>query len=215
MNDSTIEKAVLDELAWEPSVDASHVGVTVHDGVVTLSGHVASCAGKLASARAAARVVDVRGIVDEVQVKLDEGDRCSDRDLAAHIEQALAWNVTLPAGSVTASVEKGWVTLAGSVNWQYQKIAASDDVHRLGGVVGVTNLIEVKPAVEARELRARISDSLRRSAALDANGICIRAIGGQLKLRGKVGSLHERILVERAAWRAPGVIEVRDEIQVA
>ncbi len=215
MNDITIEAAVRDELAWEPSVDAAPIGIAVREGAVTLYGNVESYAAKLAAGKAASRVKDVREIVDEIQVKLDPSDRHSDRDLSAHIDQALAWNVTLPPGSVTATVERGWVRLAGTVSWQYQKVAAFEDVHRLGGVVGITNQIEVKPAVEASQLRARLTDSLKRSAAVDADGICIRAIGGQLKLRGKVGSLHERILVERAAWRAPGVTEVRDEIQVA
>lgn len=216
MNDKTIQGAVLDELTWEPSVDATHVGVAVRDGVVTLGGYVRTYAEKLAVERAAARVKGVKAIVEHVEVRLGASRKYGDEALAAHIAQALNWDVSLPLDRITATVENGWVELRGDVDWQYQKIAAFEDVHRLGGVVGVTNLIEVKPAVavEAGEVRAKIAESFKRSAELDAGRISIRTDGGKVVLSGDVRSWHERCLAERAAWSAPGVTEVRDEIRI-
>lgn len=214
MNDKTLQKVVLDELAWEPSVNAAHIAVTVREGVVTLGGHVETYAEKLAAEKAAARVKGVKAIVEQIEVKLDASNQHSDEALAEHIAQALNWDVALPFGRIKATVEKGWVKLTGKVDWQYQKIAAFEDVHRLSGVLGVTNLIEVKPVVEASQVRAKIVDSIKRSAALDANQIAISASGGKVVLSGSVHSWHERSLAEQAAWSAPGVTDVRDEIRI-
>lgn len=214
MNDRTIQRAVLDELAWEPSVNAAHVGVTVHDGVVTLGGHVETYAEKLAVEKAAARVKGVKAVVERIEVKLDSPGKHSDEALAAHIAQALNWDVSLPLDRITATVENGWVELRGEVDWQYQKLAAFEDVQRLGGVVGVTNRIEVRPALEASKVRAKIADSFKRNAELDADQISISASGGKVVLSGNVRSWHERSMAERAAWSAPGVTEVRDEIRI-
>lgn len=214
MNDKTIQKAVLDELTWEPSVDAAHVGVSVRDGVVTLDGHVETYAGKLAAEKAAARVKGVKAIVEKIEVRLDGARKHSDEELAKHIVQALNWDVSLPLDRISATVENGWVELRGQVDWQYQKVAAFEDVHRLSGVVGVTNLIEVKPTVEASKVRTKIADSIKRSAELDADQIAVSASGGKVVLSGSVHSWRERSLAEQAAWSAPGVTEVRDEIRI-
>lgn len=214
MNDKTIQKAVLDELTWEPSLDAAHVGVAVRDGVVTLGGYVRTYAEKLAAERAVARVRGVKAIVEHVEVKLGASRKRDDEALASYIAQALNRDVSLPLDRITATVENGWVELRGEVDWQYQKLAAFEDVQRLGGVVGVTNRIEVRPAVEASKVRAKIADSFRRSAGLDADQISISAGGGKVVLSGNVRSWYERSLAERAAWSAPGVTEVRDEIRI-
>src|SRR3954462_5229697 len=144
MTDSELQLDVLNELKWEPSVDAAHIGVSVKDGVVTLSGHVSSYAEKYAAERAAKRVQGVRAVADELDVKLPEGSRRTDEDIAAAAVNALRWNILVPADKIKVTVSKGWVTLEGEVNWQFQRAAAERAVRDLPGVVGVSNYIVVK-----------------------------------------------------------------------
>lgn len=214
MSDTILQKAILDELDWQPNVNAARIAVTVRDGVVTLGGHVATYAEKLAAEKAVSRVKGVTAIVEQIEVELGAADRHSDEALAARIAQVLDWDITLPSGRIRATVQNGRVTLSGDVDWQYQKVAAFEDVHRLSGVAGVSNFIEVRPQVEASRVRERIVDSIRRSAELDAQQISIQASGGKVVLSGSVHSWRERSLAEQAAWSAPGVTEVRDEITI-
>src|SRR4051812_35151667 len=171
--DSELQQKVLDELRWDPSVDAVHIGVSVKDGVVTLTGHVPSYAEKYAAERAAKRVGGVRAVANELDVKLPEGSRRTDEDIAAAAVNALRWNILVPADKIKVTVSKGWITLEGEVNWQFQRAAAERAVRDLPGVVGVSNYIVVKPRVRPTEIKARIQDALKRSAEVDAGNITV------------------------------------------
>jgi osmotically-inducible protein OsmY len=215
-NDKQIQIDVIEELKWEPITADSEIGVAVKEGVVTLSGNVNSYAQKLAAERAAERVSGVLALADDLEVRLPMALERSDTDIAHAAVQALEWDSEVPETGVTLKVDDGWITLDGSVEWQYQRTAAERAVHYLMGVKGVSNLISVKPKhATPLEINKRITDALRRSAELDANQIDVEALDGKVVLRGKVRSWAERRDAERAAWAAPGVSRVEDRIMVS
>ena len=168
LTDSELQRAVLDELKWEPSVNAAHIGVTVKDGVVTLTGHVSSYAEKYAAEKAAKRVYGVRAVANELDVKLPGSSRRTDEDIAAAAVSALESNLSVPHERIKVTVNKGWVTLEGEVEWQYQKEAAENAVRYLPGVTGVTNLITVKPLASPMEVKSKIEEASSAAPNMDA-----------------------------------------------
>jgi osmotically-inducible protein OsmY len=214
--DSQLQRDVIDELKWDPTVGAAEIGVASKDGVITLSGQVDSYAKKYAAERAAERVAGVKAIAEDLKVKVPSSFQRSDTDIAHAVVSALSWDIEVPDDRIKSKVENGWIWLEGDVEWQYQKTAAERAVRYLTGVHGVTNLITVKPKrVSPFEVGNKIKDALRRSAEMDANRITVQAAGGEVTLKGTVRSFAERVDAERAAWAAPGVTKVRDEILIS
>ena len=214
MDDAQIRRDLEAELAWEPSVNAAGIGVAVNSGLVTLTGHVANFPEKWAAERAAARVAGVAAVASELEVRLGSSSERTDEDIARSTVNSLNWNVSVPSHAIQVQVSHGWVTLAGTVDWRYQKKAAERAVRNLIGVRGVSNLIAVSPAVSAGYVKADIEAALRRSAEIDAARISVETNGDKVTLRGSVRSWMERQEAERAAWAAPGVGQVEDLITV-
>jgi Predicted periplasmic or secreted lipoprotein len=213
--DLQLQRDVLDELKFEPSIREAEIGIAAKGGVVTLTGFVDSYAEKFSAERTAERVRGVKAVADEIKVKLPGTHQRSDTDIAHAVVNALRWDIQVPDDRIKATVEDGWIALEGEVEWQYQKWAAEGAVRNLTGVKGVTNLITVKPrTTSTHEVGQKIKDSMRRHAERDADRITIEAKDGRVTLRGTVSSFAERQDAERAAWQAPGVTNVDDMIAV-
>ncbi len=214
LDDSEIRRRVLAELDWDPSVDASDVGVAVKDGVVTLTGTIPSYWQEKEVERVVKRIVGVRAVAEELAIKLPGTAERSDADIAQSVLNGLRFNVAVPTNRIQAMVEKGWVTLEGQVEWQFQKTAAESEVKYLMGVKGVTNNIEIKPRVSTSDVKTKIEAAFERLAQLDANQITIEARDGKVILRGNVRSWDEKDQAEQAAWAAPGVTSVENHVVV-
>jgi osmotically-inducible protein OsmY len=214
--DEQIQRDVLDELKWDARVQPNEIGVAVKDGIVTLTGWVDSYTKKWAAEDAAKRVRGVKAVANEIEVRLPGAAERTDADLAAAAIRALQWDAFVPIERIQVTVSKGWVTLQGAVDWEFQKEDAERVVRRLTGVRGVTNLITVKPHIQPSpaELKRKIEDALVRDAETDAQRITVEVQGSKVILRGKVRSWAERQEAERMAWSAPGVIEVENDILI-
>ncbi len=215
MTDQSLQQAVIDELQWDPSVNAADIGVTANNGVVTLTGHVGSYSEKWAAERAAGRVYGVKAVAEEIEVRYPLSDKQGDDDIAKRAIQVLSWDIDVPKDRVKIRVEKGFVTLSGDVDWFYQRNAAEADVRKLSGVTGVADNIKIKPSVQAADVRTKINAAFTRNAQIDADEITVTADGGKVTLSGNVETWYERNLAEETAWSAPGVTQVDDRLTVA
>jgi osmotically-inducible protein OsmY len=213
-SDMQLHKDVVDELRWDPRVKEAEIAISAKGGVVTLAGSVETYAQKYAAERAVERVTGVRAVADDLRVRIIDSLQRSDTDIAHAAINALAWDIEVPDDRITVKVDAGWVTLKGDVDWNYQRTAAERAVRYLTGVKGITNVIGVKPAVSATEVKSKIEAALKRNAELDAKLITVEAHEGKVTLKGSVRSWAERSDAERAAWAAPGVTQVDDRIVV-
>jgi osmotically-inducible protein OsmY len=212
--DPQLQKDVIAELAWEPSIEATRIGVEVADGIVTLSGHVRSYEEKFNAEKAAQRVAGVKGIVVELKVTLPEAAERSDAEIARRAVSALEWSISVPRDAVRVRVENGWVTLTGEVDWAYARDAAAACVRTLIGIKGILNHIEVRPQAAEKNVKSKIEAALQRRAHADLKGISVEVRDGTVILSGRVDSLMERLTMENAAWGAAGVRNVVDNLTV-
>lgn len=212
--DSQLQKDVMDELKWQPAIKSSGIGVAVQDGVVTLSGAVETYAEKREAEKAALRVAGVKGVAEDIQVDLPFTGKRDDADIAKAAVNALRWDSMVPDDHVKIKVENGWVTAEGKVDWIYQKSAVRHALTNLSGVKGVTNLVTVAPTANPVDVKKKIEAAFERSALIDAGNIRVENTGDKVVLKGTVRSYAERLDAQRAAWNAPGVAHVENQLEV-
>ena len=212
-SDIDIKRDVEDEVRWTPNIDPTDIAVAVKNGVVTLTGFVRSYGQKYEAEKAAKRVAGVVGLANDLEVRLPGVDERPDPDIARDAVAAI--KSQLPASEqIKVTVNNGWVTLEGEVEWHYQQQSAEKSVRRLKGVKGVSNLIQLKPSVSPAEVKRKIEEAFRRSAEIDAHRVTVEASNGTITLKGAVRSWAERREAERAAWAAPGVTKVLNQLEI-
>lgn len=214
MKDTELRQDVIDELEFEPSIDAADIGVAVEDGTVTLTGHVRTYSQKRTAENIVKRVKGVRAIAQEIEVRPLGSHITADDEIAMRAANSIRWNSSTPKDAVQVKVENGFVTLSGKVKWYFEKLAAEKAVRDLTGVKGVSNLISLEPSVSPTDVRQRIESALRRDAELEAKRIQVKVDDRKVTLDGKVRTWAERDAAERAAWAAPGVTSVVDHISI-
>jgi osmotically-inducible protein OsmY len=213
--DAQLKQDIIAELTWEPSVNASQIGVEVKDGTVTLAGHVDSYTEKWQAERAAQRVAGIKGLAIEMDVKLPGPSKRTDADIARSAQNVLEWTTYLPREAVKVKCENGWITLSGEVEWDFQRQAVKDAVRPLLGVTGVSDEITVKPRASMSAVKSAIEAALKRQAHADAQRISVEVNGGDVTLSGKVHNWSERSLATSSAWAAPGVRNVVDKLTIS
>lgn len=214
MKDLELRGIVERALEFEPSIDAADIGIAVENGVVTLTGHVASLPQKFTAERVVLGVKGVRAIAQKIEVRVGPDGQPTDEEIATRALNSLAWDVVVPNDKIQVKVQKGWVTLTGKVNWNFQRTAAEHSVRKLTGVLGVNNQILIQPTVKAGDVKRRIEDALVRSAEVEASGVSVTVNDSKVVLEGKARSWAERRAIEHAAWAAPGVARVEDKLVV-
>lgn len=213
-SDTDLKKDVIAELAWDPAVESTAIGVAVKGGVVTLTGHLDTYTGKHAAERALRRVAGVQAIALEIDVKLAPGHQRNDTDIAASAAEALRWNTVVPVESVRLTVDHGWLTLQGDLEWDYQRRGVEKALRPLMGVVGISNEITLRAKVKADDLSHKIQEALTRQAEREGRHIQVDVDGTTVKLSGTVHSWQERDAAQGVAWSAPGVGLIVNELRV-
>lgn len=214
-SDSEMERDVREELKWDPDLDAEDIAISVKDGVVTLAGFTRSYSDRLEAEQAAKRVAGVHAVANDIEVRLPSIDQRPDPDIARDAIASLKAQLPISHEKIKAIVKNGWLTLEGTVEWQYQKTTAENAVRKVKGVKGVTNVISVKPRVEPTDIQRRIQEAFKRNAEVDADRITVETHGSEVILKGTVRSWIEREEAERVAWSAPGITRVDDRIVVS
>jgi len=214
-SDLDIKRDVESELRWNPDIDATDIAVAVKDGVVTLTGYVRSYTQKWEAERTAKRVAGVAAVANDLEVRLPIFNQRPDPEIARDAVAAIQHELPYSGDHIRVVVRDGWITLEGTVEWNYQRDRAAEAVRHIRGVKGVSNLIQLAPRVPPTEVKRKIEEALRRSAEVDANRISVESDGGTVILRGTVRSWVEREAAERAAWSAPGVTRVDNQITVS
>lgn len=212
--DSQIQKNVMDELRWEPILNAAEIGVAVKNGVVTLSGLVDTYFKKIAAERAAKRVAGVKAVAEDIQVGVSPAFPKTDTEIAQKVIDALQWHSGIQEEKIKVKVEDGHVKLEGEVDWEYQRNSAKTAIEHLNGVRSVINFITIRPRVTPSGLEQMINAAFHRSATLDANKIAVEVEGGKVTLRGKVRSYPEKEDAEITIWNAPGVTSLESKLEV-
>lgn len=212
--DSEIQRDVENELEWDPDIDAKNIAVKVTDGVVALTGFVSRYTDKYSAERIAKRILGVKAVANDLEVKLPSGSERPDPDIARDAVERLQRELPYSSKSIKVTVRNSWITLDGDVDWDFQRREAEAAVRNVQGAKGVINLIHVKPTVNATDVKTKIEQALKRSAEVDASHITVAVDGGKVVLHGRVRSWAEKEEAEKAAWRSPGVSEVVNEIRV-